>query len=67
MTACVLVILVLMEDGMDMYLPVISPPHQFGYYIGGFTGRIDVIDEVSDAIDDDQSQVGYHADCLFRY
>ena len=27
MTACVLVILVLMEDGMDMYLPVISPPH----------------------------------------
>jgi len=27
-----------MQDGMDMYLPVIGPLHEFGYHIGGFTG-----------------------------
>ncbi len=29
MTACVFVILVLMQDGMDVYLPVIGPLHEF--------------------------------------
>ena len=38
MTTRVLVILVLMQDGMDVYLPVIGPLHEFGYHIGGFTG-----------------------------
>ena len=38
MTACVFVILVLMQDGMDVYLPVIGPLHELGYNIGGFSG-----------------------------
>ena len=67
MSPCVFIILVLMQDGMNVYLPVVSPPHEFGYYFGGLAGRIDVIDEITDTINDDQSQVRYHADCLFRY
>ena len=67
MSPCVFIILVLMQDGMNVYLPVVSPPHKFGYYFGGLAGRIDVIDEVPDTVNDDQSQVRYHADCLLRY
>ena len=55
MSPCVFIILVLMQDGMDVYLPVISPSHESGYYIGGLTGRIDIIDKVPDAIYDDQT------------
>ena len=49
------IILVLMQDSMDVYLSVIRPLHEFGDYIGRFTGRIDIIQEITDAIYDHQS------------
>ena len=64
---CVFIILVLMQDGMDMNLPVVRPLHEFGDDVGGFTGRIDVIKEVTDAIYNDQSQIRYCADGFFDY
>ena len=36
-TTGMFIILVLMQDGMDVYLPVIGPLHEFGYHNGGFT------------------------------
>ena len=35
---CVFIILVLMQDGVDMNLPVVRPLHEFGDDVGGFTG-----------------------------
>ena len=52
------IILVLMQDGMDMDLPVIRPLHEFGDDVGGFAGGIDVVKEITNAIYDDQSQIG---------
>jgi len=40
-------------------LPVIRPLHEFGDDVGGFTGGIDVVKEITNAIYDDQSQIRY--------
>ena len=42
-TTGMFIILVLMQDGMDMDLPVIRPLHEFGDDVGGFAGGIDVV------------------------
>ena len=61
------IILVLMQDGMNMDLPVIRPLHEFGDYIGGFIRRIDVIHKIPDAIYNDQTQIRNCANGLFDY
>ena len=66
-TTGMLIILVLMQDGMDMDLPVIRPLHEFGDDVGGFAGGIDVVKEITNAIYDDQSQIRYCANGLFDY
>ena len=66
-TTGMFIILVLMQDGMDMDLPVIRPLHEFGDDIGRFTRRIDVIQEITDAINYHQSQIWYRANGLFDY
>ena len=66
-TTGMFIILVLMQDGMDMDLPVIRPLHEFGDDVGGFTGGIDVVKEITNAIYDDQSQIRYCANGLFDY
>ena len=66
-TTRMFVILVLMQYGMDVNLSVVRPLHEFGDDIGRFTGRIDVIQEITDAIYDDQSQIRYCANGLFDY
>ena len=66
-TTGILVILVLMENGMYVNLAVICPLHESGNNIGRFTGGIDVIKKVSDAIYNHQSEIGDCADSLFDY
>ena len=53
MSTGMFVILVLMQDGVDMNLTVVSPLHEFGYNIGGFIRRIDVIHKIPYAIYND--------------
>ena len=66
-TTGMFVILVLMQDGVDVNLTVVSPLHEFGDYIGGFIRRIDVVHKIPDAIYDDQSQIRNCANGLFDY
>ena len=66
-TTGMFIILVLMQDGMNMDLPVIRPLHEFGDDVGGFTGGVDVVKEITNAIYDDQSQIWYFANSLFDY
>jgi hypothetical protein len=48
-------------------LAVIRPLHESGNNIGRFTGGIDIIKKVSDAIYNHQSEIGDCADSLFDY
>lgn len=66
-TTGILVILVLMENGMNVNLAVIRPLHESGNNIGRFTWGIDVIKKVSDAIYNHQSEIEDCADSLFDY
>ena len=66
-TTSMFVILVLMQYGMDVNLSVVRPLHEFGDNIGRFTRRIDVIQEITDAINYHQSQIRYCANGLFDY
>ncbi len=55
--SCVLIPLVLMQYRMDMNLPVVRPLHQLGYDAGGFTGAVDVVHHIPDAVYDDQPNI----------
>ncbi len=66
-TTSMFIIFVLMKYCMDVNLFVVRPLHEFGDDIGRFTGRIDVIQEITNAIYDDQSQIRYCANGLFDY
>ena len=49
----VLISLVLMQDGVNVYLPLVRPCHQQGDDVRRFAGAIDVVDHIPDAINDD--------------
>ena len=42
-----------MQDGVNVYLPLVRPCHQQGDDVRRFAGAIDVVDHISDAVDDD--------------
>lgn len=46
-----------MQYRMDMNLPVVRPLHQLGYDAGGFTGAVDVVHHIPDAVYDDQPNI----------
>lgn len=52
MPSRILIPFVLMQYRMDVYLPVVRPLHQFGYDTCGFSGAVDVIYHVTDAVND---------------
>ena len=56
---------VLMQYRMDMYLPVVRPLHQSGYDACRFTGTVDVIYHVTDAVYDYKGYVRRIVDSLF--
>lgn len=60
--AGVFIILVLVQDGMDVDLPVVGPLHETGDDVGRLLGRVDVVEQVSDAIYNHQTEVGDGAD-----
>ena len=64
MSPRVLIPLVLVEYRVDMYLPVVRPLHQFGYDACRFTGAVDVIYHVTDAVYDYKGYVRRIVDSL---
>ena len=60
--ARVFIILVLVQDGVDVDLPVVGPLHETGDDVGRFLGRVDVVEQVADAIYNHQTEVGNSAD-----
>lgn len=60
--ACVFIILVLVQDGVDVDLPVVSPLHEPGDDVGRLLGRVDIVEQVADAIYNHQTEVGKGAD-----
>ena len=46
-----------MQDGVNVDLPLVRPCHQQGDDVRRFAGAIDVVDHISDAVDDDQTDV----------
>ena len=65
MPSRILIPLVLMQYRMDMYLPVVRPLHQLGYDACGFTGAIDVVHHITDAVYDYKPYVRCIIDSLF--
>ncbi|CDC55321.1 putative uncharacterized protein [Phocaeicola coprophilus CAG:333] len=65
MPSRILIPLVLMQYRMDVYLPVVRPLHQLGYDACGFTGAIDVVHHITDAVYDYKTNVGSVVDRLF--
>ncbi len=51
---------------MDMYLPVVRPLHQLGYDACRFTGAVDVIYHITDAVYDYKTYVRRIVDSLFH-
>ena len=64
MPSRVLIPLVLVEYRVDMYLPVVRPLHQFGYDACRFSGTVDVIYHVTDAVYDYKGYVRRIVDSL---
>ena len=60
--ACVFIILVLVQDGVDVDLPVVGPLHEPGDDVGRLLGRVDIVEQVADAIYNHQTEVGNGAD-----
>ena len=48
--------LFLVQDGMDMDFAFVHPLHQLRNKVGRFTGTIDVVRQIADAVDHDQSE-----------
>lgn len=58
MTPGVVIALVEMQNGVDMYLELVSPFHQLADKVGGFLGAVDVIHQVPHTVDDNKSYTG---------
>ena len=65
MPPCVFIAFVLVEYRMDVYLPVIRPLHQFGNNACRFSGTVDVIYHITDAVYDYKPYVRCIIDSLF--
>ena len=62
MAACVFIILVLVQDGVNVDLLVVGPLHEPGDDVGRLLGRVDIVEQVADAIYNHQTEVGDSAD-----
>lgn len=60
--AGVFIILVLVQDGVDVDLPVVGPLHETGDDVGRLLGRVDIVEQVADAIYNHQTESGDGAD-----
>lgn len=60
--AGIFIILVLVQDGVDVDLPVVGPLHEPGDNVGRLLGRVDIVEQVADAIYNHQTEVGDGAD-----
>ena len=56
MPARIVVAFVQVQDGMDMDFAFVRPLHQLRNKVGRFTGTIDVVRQIADAVDHDQSE-----------
>lgn len=65
--AGVFIILVLVQDGVDVDLPVVGPLHEMGDDVGRLLGRVDIVEQVADAIYNHQTEVGDGADGMVDY
>ena len=52
MTANIVIALVEVQNGVDMYLKFVSPLHQLPDKVGRFLGAVDVIHQVAHTVDD---------------
>ena len=73
MSACVLIALVLMNDGVDVKIVFFRPIHQMVDYKSGFAGIVNVKHQVTDAVNDYQPDsrgvpnlMVNHADAVFH-
>lgn len=64
MAARVVVAFVQVQDGMDMDFALVRSLHQFRDEVGRFTGTIDVVRQIADAVDHDQSEAVDFIDSL---
>ena len=55
MTTSIVIALVEVQNGVDMYLELVSPFHQLADKVGGFLGAVDVIHQVAHTVDDYKS------------
>ena len=63
MSSRVVIALVQVQHGMDVYVVHIGPPHEVVDYLYGFSGRVDVVDKVADAVDDDEADFIVNLQC----
>lgn len=64
MPARVVVALVQMQHRMDVDAPLVRPLHQLRDEVGRLAGAVDVVRQIADAVDNDQSEVVEVVDCL---
>ena len=64
MAARIVVAFVQVQDGMDMDFSFVRPLHQLRNKVGRFAGAVDVVCQVADTVDHDQSEVINLIDCL---
>lgn len=55
MSSCIVVTFVQVQYRVDMEVVHTRPAHEIVYQIDGFTGAVDVIQEVTDAVNDDKT------------
>lgn len=58
MTTGVVIALVEVQNGVDMYLELVSPFHQLADKVGRFLGAVDVVHKVAHTVDDYKSDTG---------
>ena len=64
MPARIVVALIQVQDGMDMDFTLVRPLHQLRNKVGRFAGAVDVVHQIADAVDHDQSEVVDFIDSL---
>ena len=57
MSARIVVALVQMQHRMDVDAPLVRPLHQFRDEVGRLARTVDVVRQIADAVDNDQSEV----------
>ena len=57
MSARIVVAFVQMQHRVDMDAPLVRPLHQLRDEIGRFAGAVDVVRQIADAVDNNQSEV----------